>query len=87
MGKLVVSLREEDVERLITCLYSDRIITRSIRDELLNPMLYRTELARVNRVLCHLENIIRECPPVYGKLIEIFINRLQLSSLATILRE
>ena len=87
MGKLVISLREEDVERLITCLYSDHIITRSIRDELLSPTLYRTELARVNSVLCHLENIIRECPPIYGKLIEIFTNRLQLSSPATILCE
>ena len=47
----MVSLKEEDVEKLITCLYSDNIIDKSLWDELRNPMAHHSELGRVNNVL------------------------------------
>lgn len=87
MGMLTVSLKEADVGNLIMCLYSRNIISESSRDTLLSPISHYTELVRVTNVLCLLETKIRECPPVYGELIEIFTNKLQLHSIGDVLRK
>ena len=83
----MVSLKEDDVERLITYLYSEDIIDVSARDQLQNPVHRHSELVRVNNVLCLLETIIQKRPHVYGELINIFVNRLQLPSLGAVLRK
>lgn len=87
MGMLTVSLKEADVGNLIMCLYSKNIISESSRDMLLSPMSHYTELIRVTNVLCFLETKIRECPSVYGELIEIFTNKLQLHPIGDSLRK
>lgn len=87
MGKLMVSLKQDDVERLITCLYSEDVIDMSTRDQLRSPLHHQSELVRVNDVLCQLEALIQKRPRVYGELIDIFISRLQLSSAGAILRK
>ena len=87
MGKLMASFKRDDVERLITCLYSDDIIDKSVRDQLRSPMSYHSELVVVNNVLCHLENIIQKRPQVYGELIDILTDKLHLPSPGAILRK
>ena len=83
----MVVLKDDDVKRLITFLYSDDIIDKSVRDDLQSSMPHQSELVRVNNVLCHLETIIQKRPRVYGQLIDIFANRLQLFSTGNILRK
>ena len=87
MGRLMASLKEDDVKKLITFLYSDDIIDKSTRDHLQSLLPHHSELVRVYNVLCCLESIIQKRPQVYGQLIEIFLNRLQLSSPGIILRK
>ena len=86
MVKLMVSLKEDDVERLVTCLYSANIIDMSIRDQLRRPLCCHSEIVRVNNVLCQLETLVQKRPCFYGELIDIF-NRLQLPSAGAILRK
>lgn len=85
MGKLMVSLKAEDIESVIICLYSHGIISKFSRDKLLSPTPHHCALVRISNVLCHLETRITECPLVYGQLIEMFTNRLHRPSIAAIL--
>ena len=87
MGRLAVSLKENDVDGLIMCLYSDNIISESSRDKFLSPTAHHSELVRKNSLLCYLETKIRENPPLYEELIRIFTNRLHRHSLGDILRK
>ena len=85
MGKLMSSLTEKDVDKLIPYLYSHDIISESFRDELLNPTLHHLQPPRTSYLLCHLENKIKDSPSVYDTLIEIFVEELHFQTPASIL--
>ena len=87
MGKLGASLTEEDVNRLLLCLYARDIISKPMYDELSSVVSHRPVLVKRNKLLFHLENKIGKDPSVFTKLIEICSKELHLRESGDILSE
>lgn len=84
MRKLV-SLKEEDVDRLTVCLYSHNIISESLRDMILSQTSSRSQLGKTTNLLRHVETKIKQCPQLYNEIVEIFAEELNLSEMAATL--
>ena len=83
MGKLLVSLKGEDVDRLTLCLYSHNIISESLRDMIL--VQSHSEFQKMINLLRHMETKIKQSPNVFMQIVEIFTEELQLARVATLL--